>query len=212
MSTKTNTTGKATVTGSTVRPGLRVGKQVVAVQFGVWGPQEVAVRAYSGGSRGGAPYVAVSVGTCPRREVARLARPGPKRVGPRPYAAPSPARPACPQPARLVHSRTAARRRPHRRGHARAMTPTPPPVPTTVPASSSWTPTSPTGHRWAMPATTTPLCTSCPPRRRSSTTSSTPTARAATPLTAPLAPIDATGKLGPPCYWVTINGMRPAQR
>ena len=59
-----------------------------------WGPQEVAVRAYSGGSRGGAPYVAV---------------------------------------ARLVHSRTAARRRPHRRGHARAMTPTPPPVPTTVP-------------------------------------------------------------------------------
>jgi len=37
MSTKTNTTGKATVTGSTVRPGLRVGKQVVAVQFGVWG-------------------------------------------------------------------------------------------------------------------------------------------------------------------------------
>ncbi len=27
-----------------------------------------------------------------------------------------------------------------------------------------------------------------------------------------LAPIDATGAFGPPCYWVIINGMRPAAR
>ena len=27
-----------------------------------------------------------------------------------------------------------------------------------------------------------------------------------------LAPIDATGTIGPPCYWPIINGMRPAQR
>jgi hypothetical protein len=27
-----------------------------------------------------------------------------------------------------------------------------------------------------------------------------------------LAPIDATGTIGPPCYWATINGMRPAER
>lgn len=27
-----------------------------------------------------------------------------------------------------------------------------------------------------------------------------------------LAPIDTTGIIGPPCYWVTINGMRPAER
>ena len=24
-----------------------------------------------------------------------------------------------------------------------------------------------------------------------------------------LAPVDATGTVGPPCFWVTINGMRP---
>jgi hypothetical protein len=27
-----------------------------------------------------------------------------------------------------------------------------------------------------------------------------------------LAPVDATGTVGPPCHWVTINGMRPAER
>jgi hypothetical protein len=27
-----------------------------------------------------------------------------------------------------------------------------------------------------------------------------------------LAPIDATGTVGPPCYWAIINGMRPAER
>ncbi len=27
-----------------------------------------------------------------------------------------------------------------------------------------------------------------------------------------LAPIDATGTIGPPCYWAAINGMRPAAR
>jgi hypothetical protein len=36
----------------------------VAVQFDVWGPQHVMVRASSGGSRGGRPYVAVTVGEC----------------------------------------------------------------------------------------------------------------------------------------------------
>ena len=62
MSTSTSTTGKTT--DSTVRRGLRTGEQVVAVQFGAWGPQEVAVRAYSEGGRGGAPYVVVVVGGC----------------------------------------------------------------------------------------------------------------------------------------------------
>ena len=64
---KTDTTGKATSTSgtsSTVRRGLRTGEHVVSLQFGVWGPQEVIVRAYSGGGRGGAPYVVVGVGTC----------------------------------------------------------------------------------------------------------------------------------------------------
>lgn len=27
-----------------------------------------------------------------------------------------------------------------------------------------------------------------------------------------LASVDATGTVGRPCYWVTINGMRPAER
>lgn len=27
-----------------------------------------------------------------------------------------------------------------------------------------------------------------------------------------LAPIEATGTVGPPCHWVTINGMRAVQR
>ena len=27
-----------------------------------------------------------------------------------------------------------------------------------------------------------------------------------------LAPIDAGGTIGPPCYWAIINGLRPAQR
>ena len=65
MSTsKTSTTTAAgTSPSSTVRPGLRVGEHVCAVQFGAWGPQEVAVRAYSEGGRGGAPYVVV-VGAC----------------------------------------------------------------------------------------------------------------------------------------------------
>ena len=27
-----------------------------------------------------------------------------------------------------------------------------------------------------------------------------------------LAPVDATGAIGPPCYWAIINGMRPAHR
>ena len=27
-----------------------------------------------------------------------------------------------------------------------------------------------------------------------------------------LAPIDAAGTIGPPCHWVIINGLRPAQR
>ena len=31
-------------------------------------------------------------------------------------------------------------------------------------------------------------------------------------LALPLAPIDTTGTIGPPCYWPIINGMRPAQR
>jgi hypothetical protein len=34
------------------------------VQIGAWGPQEVTVHAYSDGGRGGAPYLAVGVGTC----------------------------------------------------------------------------------------------------------------------------------------------------
>jgi hypothetical protein len=37
----------------------------VAVQFDVWGPQHVRVRASSGGGRGGGrPYLAVTVGEC----------------------------------------------------------------------------------------------------------------------------------------------------
>lgn len=63
-STRASTSGRVTATGGTVRPGSRVGEQVLAVQFGVWGPQEVTVRAYSGGGRGGAAYLAVRVGTC----------------------------------------------------------------------------------------------------------------------------------------------------
>ncbi len=64
MSTSTSKTSTSTPTDSTVRLGLRAGEQVVAVQFGAWGPQEVTVRAYSDGGRGGAPYVVVGVGTC----------------------------------------------------------------------------------------------------------------------------------------------------
>ena len=62
---KTGTTGKA-MTGpdSTVRRGLRSGEHVVSLQFGAWGPQEVIVRTYSDGGRGGAPYIVVGVGTC----------------------------------------------------------------------------------------------------------------------------------------------------
>ncbi len=54
MSTSTSTTG-TTSTGaqSTVRPRSAHREHVVAVQFGAWGPQEVAVRAYSSGGRGG---------------------------------------------------------------------------------------------------------------------------------------------------------------
>lgn len=66
MSTSTS---KATATGatgtstsSTVRPGLRVGEHVCAVQFAVWGPQDTSVKASTGGGRGGAPYVVVQVG------------------------------------------------------------------------------------------------------------------------------------------------------
>ena len=62
---KTGTTGKAaTSTSSTVRRGLRTGEHVVLLQFGAWGPQEVIVRAYSDGGRGGAPYIVVGVGAC----------------------------------------------------------------------------------------------------------------------------------------------------
>ncbi len=49
---------------STVRTGMRAEESVVSVQFGVWGPQEVSVRASSGGGRGGAPYVVVQVAGC----------------------------------------------------------------------------------------------------------------------------------------------------
>ena len=64
---KTGTTGKATSassTSNTIRRGLRTGEHVVSLQFGAWGPQEVIVRAYSDGGRGGAPYIVVGVGTC----------------------------------------------------------------------------------------------------------------------------------------------------
>ena len=64
---KTDTIGKATSTSgtsSTVRRGLRIGEHVVSLQFGAWGPQEVIVRAYSDGGRGGAPYIVVGVGAC----------------------------------------------------------------------------------------------------------------------------------------------------
>ncbi len=62
MSTSTGKT--STGAKGTVRPGLRTGEHVVAVQFSAWGPQEVAVCAYGSGGRGGAPYVVVQVGTC----------------------------------------------------------------------------------------------------------------------------------------------------
>ena len=61
---KTGTTGEAATSTSTVRGGLRIGEHVVSLQFGAWGPQEVIVRAYSDGGRGGAPYIVVGVGTC----------------------------------------------------------------------------------------------------------------------------------------------------
>jgi hypothetical protein len=65
MSTSTSTNGKtSTGADSTVRPGLRTGEHVVAVQFAAWGPQDSSVKASSGGGRGGAPYVVVQVGTC----------------------------------------------------------------------------------------------------------------------------------------------------
>jgi hypothetical protein len=73
MSTNTSKASKTSKASSgaevgtadtTVRSGLRTGEQVVAVQFGAWGPQEVSVRAYSNGGRGGAPYVVVGVGIC----------------------------------------------------------------------------------------------------------------------------------------------------
>ncbi len=63
-----------------------------------------------------------------------------------------------------------------------------------------------------MPATTTPLCTSCPPRRREVYDQLDANGQGGHTAHLALAPIDATGKLGPPCYWVTFNGMRPAQR
>ena len=56
----TSTTGKTSTsapTDSTVRSGLRAGEHVVAVQFGAWGPQQVTVKASSGGGRGGAPWL-----------------------------------------------------------------------------------------------------------------------------------------------------------
>ena len=59
---KTGTTGKAAT--STVLRGPRSGEHVVSLQFGVWGPQEAIVRAYSAGGRGGAPYIVVGVGAC----------------------------------------------------------------------------------------------------------------------------------------------------
>ena len=62
-STSTSTTGKTSTSAPAVRRGLPVGEQVVAVQLAVWGPQEVTVRAYSDGGRGGAPYIAVGVGS-----------------------------------------------------------------------------------------------------------------------------------------------------
>ncbi len=71
MSTSTGDTSSTSSTPvrrsrgvSTVRTGMRAGESVVSVQFGVWGPQEIGVRASSGGGRGGAPYVVVQVGGC----------------------------------------------------------------------------------------------------------------------------------------------------
>ena len=51
-------------------------------------------------------------------------------------------------------------------------------------------------------------------QKETSTTSSTPMARLATPPSPglSLAPVDTTGTVGPPCYWVNANGMRPARQ
>ena len=67
MSTSATTTGKtstSTTAHSPVRPQRQVVEHLVAVQFSAWGPQQVSVKASSGGGRGGAPYIVVQVGTC----------------------------------------------------------------------------------------------------------------------------------------------------
>ena len=69
MSTDTSSTSKASNTSNTSttgqgRPGARMGEHVVAVRFSAWGPQEVIVRAYSEGGRGGASYLVIGVGAC----------------------------------------------------------------------------------------------------------------------------------------------------
>ena len=68
MSTNTshdsNTSKASTGADGAARAGLRTGEHVVTLQFSTWGPQEVTVRAYSNGGRGGAPYLIVGVGTC----------------------------------------------------------------------------------------------------------------------------------------------------
>ncbi len=64
MSTTTSSKSGTATTDSTVRPRLRAGEHVVAVQFAAWGPQDTSVKASSGGGRAGAPYVVIQVGTC----------------------------------------------------------------------------------------------------------------------------------------------------
>jgi len=137
-STSTNTTGKtrtgaaATTTGSTVRPGLRTGEHVVAVQFAAWGPQEVTVRPAAAAAAGGAlrggpgrhpPDLRLRPG---RRRLAydrlagrRAGQPRRAPVGVRSRQRHAPSRGGGPERAVQRQRRAASRRhQPHRSGRA----------------------------------------------------------------------------------------------
>jgi len=94
------------------------------------------------------------------------------------------------------------------------MTPTPPPVPTTVPGfvvlDADLPDRPPLGHAGDHDAALYVLSAAQEEfyDQLDAISGGGHTAH----LALALAPIDATGKLGPPCYWVTINGMRPARR
>jgi len=65
MDTSTNTTTEQSTEQATRRVGQQVRRaHAAAIQFGVWGPQNMRVQASRGGGREGLPYVAVTIGDC----------------------------------------------------------------------------------------------------------------------------------------------------